>query len=543
MKSNIMLLLLLMMLLMAASISQSSPDDPSLFSFDEHFFNATIDHFNFLPTTEPTFPLRYLVNDQFWQRDGPCFFYAGNEATIWQFANNTGFLLDAAREFHALVVFAEHRYYGSSQPFGSSRNALGVPYNISFLTVEQAMADFTTLAVHIRNKWDMSPQNCAFIAFGGSYGANLAMWLRLKNPNIWAGAIASSATPLKHVLRETNGFAQIETEVYANVSAQCPILVRAGWTELFKAASTATGRTYLAKILGLCHPPPNADAAQDIYGWVASALETMVQYGYPYPTSFYNPVPAYPFRVACERMVSDNTSTTVGLGALRAAVDVYFNYTGQAGFCYDFDSLVVREAAAHWRRSGHYDRLYNQRKRIQQRQTHYYQQYAASGTMNNDDNDDTDKAWNYQTCTEVYQPMPTDGVTDFLLPYTPNQDAYYNDCREQFGVEPRPSWEEIQFMGANIGAGSNIFLTNGQLDPWRAAGIQTKPRGAPESIVVRMIENGAHHLDLRASHEDDPPSVVAVRKEQRASIKEWIRQWRETCHGELDTQLVQTERK
>ena len=73
------------------------------------------------------------------------------------------------------------------------------------------MADFNTLNVHIRDKWSM-PVTSPFIVFGGSYGGNLALWLRLKNSNLWAGAIASSATPLKHLLRETNGFALIETQ-------------------------------------------------------------------------------------------------------------------------------------------------------------------------------------------------------------------------------------------------------------------------------------------------------------------------------------------
>jgi pimeloyl-ACP methyl ester carboxylesterase len=485
----------------------------------EHYFQATVDHFNFRPTTEPTFPLRYLVNDQFWQRNGsgPCFFYAGNEANIWQFVNNSGFLFEAAQELHALVVFAEHRYYGTSKPFGSAY-ALGAPYNISFLTVEQAMADFNTLTIHIREKWDMSPQ-AAFIAFGGSYGANLALWLRLKNPNLWAGAIASSATPLKHILRETNGFAEIETEAYANVSARCPDLVRSGWRELYTAASTKSGRTMAASMLGLCHPLPDPNAADDVHGWISSALETMVQYGYPYPTSFYNPVPAYPFKVACEGMLSAET----GLEALRAAIDVYYNFTGQAGVCYDFGGLVIPEAAKHWRRKGQHDRLSHQRIR--------------HGDRNNirDDEEDTEKAWGYQTCTEVYQPMPTDGITDFEVPFTPDQIAYYADCWTRFGVQPRPNWEEMHFMGAHIAAGSNIFLTSGQLDPWRAAGIQSLPpkKGSEsESIVVRIIENGAHHLDLRASNEMDPPSVVAVREEQKACIRRWILEWEEDlCQG------------
>jgi hypothetical protein len=146
---------------------------------------------------------------------------------------------------------------------------------------------------------------------------------------------------------------------------------------------------------------------------------------------------------------------------------------------------------------------------------------------------ETQAGWGYQTCTEVYQPMPTNGVTDFELPYTPNQTAYFLNCQERFDVVPRPNWEEMTFMGDDIGTGSNIFLTNGQLDPWRAAGIQKLPKGATVdgSIIVRIIEGGAHHLDLRAANDLDPPSVVAVRKEQKVAMQKWITQWR-TIHQE-----------
>jgi len=121
--------------------------------------------------------------------------------------------------------------------------------------------------------------------------------------------------------------------------------------------------------------------------------------------------------------------------------------------------------------------------------------------------------------------MPTDGETDMEVPYKPNATEYYHNCMHRWGVVPRPDWEEITFGGADIAAGSNIFLSSGELDPWRAAGIQTKPRGAPESIIVRIIEGGAHHLDLRQSNPKDPSSVVDVRVEEMRAIQKWIAEW------------------
>lgn len=490
-------------------------------SFDpnvtEHWFDAVVDHFNFRPTAEATFPLRYFVNDQYYANSSsPVLFYAGNEAPITQFVENSGFLWESAKKLGAMVVFAEHRYYGESFPFGSPKAAL-TPYNISYLSVEQAMADFNTLTVHIREEWVMS-RDAPFIVAGGSYGGNLALWLRLKNPNLWAGALASSATPLKHLLRESNAFSKIVADVYGNVSEACPDKIRDGYKSLFDNVQTEKGRNIVQTEMKLCHVPTPEEqdpenVASEIYGRLSEALETMVQYGYPYPTEFYNPVPGFPFKVACENMLDEDTP----LGSLKAAAQVYYNYTGQAGSCFDWlgSSSITPSTSS---------RIYsNLQKQQQQQQIH-------------DGEDLVGIAWGYQLCTEVYQPMPTDGITDIELPYQPNQEGIFEGCRQRWeGVTPRPNWEETTFMSSNIQGGSNIVLTSGQLDPWRAAGITTLPRNAdPESIVVRIIKDGAHHLDLRSSHPLDPPSVTEVRKEIFTSFERWIRQWKETYPSEQE---------
>lgn len=93
-----------------------------------------------------TFSLRYLVNASYIADDrSPIFFYTGNEGDIELFAENTGFMWRLAEELRGMVVFAEHRYYGKSMPFGN--DSYKDPQHFGYLTSEQALADFADLLV------------------------------------------------------------------------------------------------------------------------------------------------------------------------------------------------------------------------------------------------------------------------------------------------------------------------------------------------------------------------------------------------------------
>ena len=61
--------------------------------------------------------VRYFVHDAWWKPGGPIFFYAGNEANVELYVNNTGLMWESAERFGAALLFAEHRYWGESCPF------------------------------------------------------------------------------------------------------------------------------------------------------------------------------------------------------------------------------------------------------------------------------------------------------------------------------------------------------------------------------------------------------------------------------------------
>lgn len=131
-----------------------------------------------------TYQQRLCVYSDYWTPDKglPVFFYAGNESPVDEYVNNTGLIWDLAATTNALVVFAEHRYFGKSIP-----QIEGMDNCLAFLSSEEALADYASLANRIRREW--GGQDSAIIAFGGSYGGMLASWMRILYPSAIDGGI------------------------------------------------------------------------------------------------------------------------------------------------------------------------------------------------------------------------------------------------------------------------------------------------------------------------------------------------------------------
>lgn len=46
-----------------------------------------------------------------------------------------------------------------------------------------------------------------------------------------------------------------------------------------------------------------------------------------------------------------------------------------------------------------------------------------------------------------------------------------------------------------------------------------------DSLIAVIIPEGAHHLDLRAAHKDDPASVILARQIEKENIRKWINEY------------------
>lgn len=118
-------------------------------------------------------------------------------------------------------VFAEHRYYGQSMPFGNK--SFSEPQYSGYLSSQQALADYADLLSN-----HLNTEQRPVIAFGGSYGGMLAAWFRMKYPHLVTGAIAASA-PILQFTADCNRFDTILTSVFAGGHKECAKNIKESW--------------------------------------------------------------------------------------------------------------------------------------------------------------------------------------------------------------------------------------------------------------------------------------------------------------------------
>jgi lysosomal Pro-X carboxypeptidase len=503
-----------------APAKDAIPDGRTPPNCTELYFEQRMDHFGPSPGT---YMQRYFVSDVHYGNNargddghgdddgdggsGPMFFYLGNEADVTLYVNATGLIWENAEEFGALVVFAEHRYYGKSQLFpNDDKDILSNSNHLQYLSADQALMDYVALVEHLKKTYNLRESD-AVIGFGGSYGGMLASWARFRYPYIWDGAIAASAPILAFEGMEDffdpNFFAKglmYDVSTKAGVRSEfCEVNLRKAFGE--EKALLDVDPARLRSSFRVCDndTTTDVDLGVGIMNWLNDALAYMSMGNFPYPSGYIlngnGVLPAFPVRVACEYLVEDITSDDkIGdwLTGLASFASVYYNYTTNTNTDTNAAPLPCNR---------------------------------ISVPVNNESSI-VDTLWDYQYCSQIFMvggqgPDKNDIYWD--EPW--DGDGTAERCREKYGFQPDRNHVAFSYGTPRDWAkdASNIVWSQGEYDPWRGGGVvDVDDADLNDSLIAFVIPKAAHHLDLFFSHPNDTKEVIAARRREVNEIRRWI---------------------
>ncbi|KAI6240177.1 putative effector protein [Aphelenchoides fujianensis] len=428
---------------------------------EEYYENMPVDHFSFADTR--TYSLRYFLNLTHYAAGGPIFFYTGNEGNLESFAVNTGFMWDNAPEYKAALVFVEHRFYGKSLPFGN--DSFSKLENLGLLSSEQALADFAEVITFLKNKVDSSGM--------------LSAWIRIKYPHLVDGAIAASAPVFwfQNAGLPENSYAHIVSRTFKLSGCSLRAIV-ASFAALPELSKTQEGIDYINDVLRLKGESQvqSADDTDFILNQIYDIMDNVAMVDYPYEANFLKKLPAWPVKAMCQSLHTKGEDLKEQVKALYPILNVWLNGTGDvADFC------------------------------------------LRGKKCGDDDQLGAYQGWNWQLREDVFPST---------CPYQSDQER--DRCKNSYGSLGykstlfRPNWV-LENYGRDFPTATNIVFSNGFLDPWSAGGWRLEPT-TEGSLISLIIEEGAHHYDLRANHPNDTSYVREARRIEKLHISRWIQE-------------------
>ena len=110
----------------------------------------------------------------------------------------------------------------------------------------------------------------------------------------------------------------------------CPDYISKGFQQLADSADKSDTYQAINDIFGLCAVPTSSAEVNSLIGTIDGSLGTMAMVDYPYPTSFVEPLPAWPVSVACQEArtayEANEGDAYQALYAIAAAGEVFYNY-------------------------------------------------------------------------------------------------------------------------------------------------------------------------------------------------------------------------
>uniref|UniRef100_UPI00358EA12B thymus-specific serine protease-like n=1 Tax=Myxine glutinosa TaxID=7769 RepID=UPI00358EA12B len=442
------------------------------------FLKQPLDHFD--RQCRKSFEQRFWVNTAFWKQPyGPVFLLIGGEASLSEYDVLSGEHVDLATKFGALVVAAEHRFYGESICAAGLEMS-----NLQYLSSQQALADLAVLHANLSHRFNL-PRNHTWISFGGSYPGSLSAWFRLKFPHLVFAAVASSA-PVR---------AQLDFQDYNKVvanslsdpmiggSKECLANVRSAFSTL--GAALEKGMPFVkhvAKDFKTCTIPNSLRDKGQLVASLADIFMGAVQYN--------GELAGINVADLCSTMVN---STTSPYGALQDVANQYLERMELP--CLDIDFV-------------HFLKFLSNTTSVKM---------IGIG----------ERQWYFQTCTEFGYYQTCNVSLGCPFSKLMSLDDSLVACSKVFGVETSEITFSVAFTNEFYGAahprGSRILFVNGDIDPWHALSILRNETISETAIYIRGT---AHCANMLPPSDSDPRTLRLARQKIEAQVGAWLKKAR-----------------
>ncbi|KAI8907669.1 peptidase S28 [Powellomyces hirtus] len=437
----------------------------------EGTYDQTVNHFASKPT-DATFKQRFFINANHYKPGGPLIFLPGGEGDLRKTDVLRGLPYDMTVKHNALLVTLEHRFYGESSPSTD-------PKDLWLLSVDQAIEDFHKFTSTYEFKAGTDTiKGGKWIAFGGSYSGNVAAWLRLKYPNTYWAAHASSAPVwAKEMFYEYDQAVEDAIPQIGGSKACAEGLIK---THKYLDSILLSGNKKKILDIKTKFGLANVTDDRDFASWVTTVLAASVQYG-----------PTYDF-IGKQQTISAYCDDTVISSATASPAD-RLDYLAKLVKQYDEEQEITVE-------------------------------YISTKTKAEIPRD----SWMWQVCTEFgYLQIARQGSHHL---YSSLIDANYfqHQCRVGFPKvidgntgrqvkHIRPDTDAInkKYLSTRITkAVSRVLFADGTVDPWARLGVYKQKSSRRNEIVTHF----GHHCDEFSSRNVSLP----WRTELGAVWDKWI---------------------
>jgi hypothetical protein len=450
-----------------------------------------------------------------------------------------------------MAIMWEHRFYGASMPFpvfNDTGIALHGEDAYKYLTNEQALEDVVYLAKNFappgytaERAAGMRADQSPWVWMGGSYAGVRAAMIRVRNPDVFFAAWASSA-PVQTQIENSVYFNTIHHAMPRNCSADVHAAVTYADEILVSGTEEEVRLVRKAVWMANAANPWNVSFAESPSGLSLWNISQILSY--PFQSSFFN-FQNFGYERSlgefCENIETWNPSNSTSFKMTSNISVMDTNDLTRMPTC---NGLAA--SSPEGQRHAFYAYLY----------AHIQKSHADLKASPNPGRTRADAvSWNWQLCTQFAQfqvsQYPSEHNIISKFRNLTNHLEFF--CHGMFPYAPEtPKVEEIHKYGGWNMTPSNVMFTNGGLDPWRGLGIQSDSGINPEALNRRSTttipkcnvppegdqvfgavwEGQTHVRDMRTSWAsfDESPVQKALELFQQA-LDEWLPCFYEERYG------------